>query len=359
MVSFMLKDRRSRLIPFFESTKTDAILITNLKNIRYFSGFSGSDGILLLTPQKGWFLCDSRYTTQAQKEVQEIEIRTFSAKYEALCSLITEEKFERIACEGDHLVVADFIQLSKKLSDSALVAFEDSLAVVRSCKCQLEIEQLRQVAKLSSQAFIKTLPQLKPGISEKEFARELEFEMRRNGADGIAFDFIVASGKRSSMPHGVASDKLIQNGELVTIDFGALKNAYHSDETVTVAVGKPSQELIRIHQIVKDAHDKAIDAIKPGISCRDLDSIARKHINKNGYEKFFGHGLGHGVGLDIHEKPTISPRSTAIVEEGMVFTIEPGIYLPEIGGVRIEDTIVVTATGMEIITNTPKELLFL
>lgn len=355
----MLKDRRSRLKPFFESTKADALLITDLKNIRYFCGFSGSEGALLLTPENGWFLCDSRYTTQADHEVQGIEIRKFSAKYETLCTLITEEKFSRVACEGDHLVVADFIQLSKKLTNCSLVVLEDSLTVVRSWKDADEIDRLRQVATLSSQALLKTLPFLKPGISEKDFARELEFEMRRTGADGIAFDFIVASGERGAMPHGVASDKLIQAGELVTIDCGALKNGYHSDETITVAVGQPDQEMIRIHRVVKEAHDKAVEAVKPGMTCRDLDAIARNHINQCGYADFFGHGLGHGVGLDIHEKPTLSPRSTSVVEEGMVFTIEPGIYIPGRGGVRIEDTVVVTATGSETLTKTAKELLFL
>lgn len=355
----MLKDRRSRLLPFFESTNADAILITNLKNIRYFSGFSGSEGALLLTREKGWFLCDSRYTTQAEHEVHDLEIRKFSIKYEELCSLIKEEKLGRVACEGDHLVVADFIQLSKRLTGSSLVAMEDSLAVVRSWKSSCEIRQLEEVAALSSQALLNTLPLLKPGITEKTFAMELEFEMRRNGADGIAFDFIVASGERGSMPHGVASEKQIQTGEMVTVDFGALKNGYHSDETITIAVGQPDEELLKIHRIVKEAHDKAIESVKPGISCRDLDSVAREHIDKNGYGEFFGHGLGHGVGLDIHEKPTLSPRSVATVEEGMVFTIEPGIYLPGKGGVRIEDTVVVTQTGCKVITNAPKELLFL
>jgi len=354
----MLKDRRSRLIPFFESTKADALLVTNLKNIRYLCGFSGSEGALLLTPEKGWFLCDSRYTTQAEHEVQDIEIIRFSAKYEELCSLITEEKYSRVACEGDNLVVADFIQLSKRLTNCSLVALEDSLSVVRSWKNQSEIKKLQDVASLSSQALKSTLPLLKPGITEKTFARELEFEMRRNGADGIAFDFIVASGERGSMPHGVASDKKIQTGELVTIDFGALKDGYNSDETITVAVGQPEVELLNVYRIVKDAHDKAMDAVKPGIACREIDAVAREYIKENGYGDFFGHGLGHGVGLDIHEKPVVSPRSTAIIEEGMVFTIEPGIYLPGKGGVRIEDTVVVTENGCEAITKTPKELLF-
>lgn len=355
----MLKDRRSRLKQFFETTKADAILITNLKNIRYFCGFSGSEGILLLTPDKGWFLCDSRYTTQAETEVQGVEIKVFSVRYEAVAAVIAENNLARVACEGEDFAVADYIQLSKKITPSALVVLEEPLAIVRSWKNTSEIEQLRSTALLSSNALAATLPLLNQGITEKEFARELEFEMRRNGADAVAFDFIVASGVRGAMPHGVASDKRIENNELVTIDFGALKNGYHSDETVTVAIGTPDNKLLNVYRIVKDAHDKAIDAVKPGITSCELDSIAREYICNYGYGDFFGHGLGHGVGLDIHEKPTISQRSSAVIEEGMVFTIEPGIYIPGLGGVRIEDTVLVTANGSETLTKADKKLIFL
>ena len=181
--------------------------------------------------------------------------------------------------------------------------------------------------------------------------------MRRRGADARAFDFIVASGERGAMPHGRASDKLLCSGELVTIDFGAVKDGYHSDETVTVAVGRPSDRGREIHEIVRQAHDRAIAAVRPGISCRDLDAVARDYIREQGYDDYFGHGLGHGVGLDIHEKPVVSPRSDAVVEEGMVFTIEPGIYIPGFGGVRIEDTVAVTADGCVVLTQAPKELI--
>jgi Xaa-Pro aminopeptidase len=188
---------------------------------------------------------------------------------------------------------------------------------------------------------------------------ELEIEMRRRGADAKAFDFIVASGDRGAMPHGRASDKLLRAGELVTIDFGAVKDGYHSDETVTVAVGRPSDRGREIHNIVRQAHDRAIAAVRPGISCRELDAVARDFIREQGYGSYFGHGLGHGVGLEIHEKPVVSPRSEAVVAEGMVFTIEPGIYVPGFGGVRIEDTVAVTANGCVTLTQAPKNLILL
>jgi Xaa-Pro aminopeptidase len=196
-------------------------------------------------------------------------------------------------------------------------------------------------------------------VREIDIAVALEFEMRRRGAEGRAFDFIVASGERGAMPHGRASDKVIRSGELVTIDFGALKDGYHSDETVTVACGKPEIRAREIHSIVKTAHDLAMEAVRPGISCRDLDEVARSYIRNKGFGEYFGHGLGHGVGLEIHELPTLSPRSTAVLEEGMVITVEPGIYIPGFGGVRIEDTVVVTGDGCRVLTSVDKQLLVL
>ena len=353
----MLKNRRSRLKPFFEDNALDAILFTNLTNVRYLCGFSGSEGALLLTREEAWFLCDSRYTTQAVEEVCGAEIREFTAKYEAVCSLITDKQLLRIGFESTHTMVSDFRQLTERLIGCELVGIGASLDAIRSCKEQVEIELLGGVAALASASLQSALSSLRPGTRESEFSLALEIEMRRRGADARAFDFIVASGERGAMPHGRASDKLLCQGEMVTIDFGAVKDGYHSDETVTVSIGRPNDRAREIHAIVKEAHDRAIAAVRPGIRCRDLDEIARGYIRQQGYEDYFGHGLGHGVGLDIHEKPVISPRSDAVVEEGMVFTIEPGIYIPGFGGVRIEDTLAVTADGCKVLTQAPKELI--
>jgi Xaa-Pro aminopeptidase len=355
----MLKNRRSRLEPFFEDHGLDAILFTNLANIRYLCGFSGSDGVLLLTREVAWFLCDSRYTTQAAEEVRGAEVREFSAKYEAVCSLITDNKIKRFGIEASHMLVSDFRQLSERLDGCELVGIGAALDAIRSCKDQDEIETLGRVAGLATASLQAVLASLAPGVRESDIALELEIEMRRRGAEARAFDFIVASGERGAMPHGRASDKVLRSGELVTIDFGAVKDGYHSDETVTVAVGRPSDRGREIHDIVRQAHDRAIAAVRPGISCRDLDAVARDYIREQGYDANFGHGLGHGVGLEIHEKPVVSPRSEAVVEEGMVFTIEPGIYIPGFGGVRIEDTVAVTADGCVILTQAPKDLILL
>ena len=353
----MLKNRRAKLERFFNSYGVDAILLTNLLNVRYLCGFSGSEGALLLTHDAGWFLCDSRYTTQAAAEVKDAEIYECVSKLDSISELIAKKQLSRIGFESGSMTVSDFKALNEKLVDVDLVAIDSDIDQIRSCKDQEELARLKDVATIASASLLAVLPLLKPGLSENDFARELEFEMRKRGADGRAFDFIVASGERGAMPHGRASGKLIELGELVTIDFGASKDGYFSDETVTVAMGQPEDRQYEIYKIVKEAHDLAIAAVRPGITGRELDSVARDYIRGKGYGDYFGHGLGHGVGLEIHEKPTVSPRSNMMIEEGMVFTIEPGIYIPGFGGVRIEDTLVATDKGFQLLTQVSKELL--
>jgi len=191
-------------------------------------------------------------------------------------------------------------------------------------------------------------------VSEHEIALALEFSLKRSGGEAKAFDFIVASGERGAMPHGLASEKKISSGELLTIDFGTRIDGYHSDETVTVAIGEIDKKSRNIYDTVLAAHDQALAAVRPGIEILALDTVARDYISRQGYGEYFGHGLGHGVGLEIHEYPQISPKSEGVIEEGMVITIEPGIYLPGFGGVRIEDTVVVTSDGFSCLTKIPK-----
>ncbi len=356
----MLKKRRSRLNHYFKEYSLKAVLFTELRNIRYLCGFSGSEGALLISKDHSWFLCDSRYTAQAAVEVKDAEIIECAAiRIDTVAALVREFGLDRIGFEASHTTVSAFRRMSEMLNGVDLVELGSNLDEIRICKDCSEIELLTSVATLSSLALTAVLEQIKPGVREIDIALALEFEMRRRGADGKAFDFIVASGERGAMPHGRASDKIILAGELVTIDFGAIKNGYHSDETVTVACGRPDLRAQEIHSIVKTAHDLAIQAVRAGISCKDLDEVARSFIRDNGYGDYFGHGLGHGIGLDIHEMPTLSPRSTAVLEEGMTITIEPGIYIPGFGGVRIEDTVVVTADGCRIITSADKQLLVL
>ena len=352
----MLKSRRQRLVRFFEEHDLDLLLIEHPVNLRYLSGFSGSEGALLLTPEGGWFVCDSRYTVQAAKEVVGLTVVEQAQRQEGIADLIRQAGGHRVGFEAAHTTVSHHQGLLAILPGVTLLAIGPELDTVRNCKDTGELEQLSRVAELASASLETLLPLICPGMTEAELALQLEFEMRRSGADGRGFDFIVASGVRGAMPHGRASDKPIQSGELVTIDFGAVQDGYYSDETVTVAVGSISNRQQQIYETVREAHDRAIEAVKPGISCRDLDAVARDYIRGQGFGDFFGHGLGHGIGLDVHEKPVISPRSEAMVVEGMVFTIEPGIYVPGFGGVRIEDTVAVTADGCCLLTKVPKQL---
>jgi len=356
----MLKNRRSYLDPFFEEYALKAILFTDLRNIRFLCGFTGTEGALLITPGHAWFLCDSRYTAQAAEEVQCAEIRECGAvRIETISALAVEFGLDRIGFEAAHTTVTSFRRLSEKLSGIELIEVGSRLDEIRIRKDSAETVLLSAVAALSSHSLAAILADIKPGVREMDIALALELEMRRRGADGKAFDFIVASGIRGAMPHGVASSKIIQSGELVTIDFGALKDGYHSDETVTVACGRPGFRAEEIHSIVIRAHDLAISAVRPGISCKDLDEVARGYIREKGYGDYFGHGLGHGVGLEIHEMPTLSTRSSTLLDDGMVITIEPGIYIPGFGGVRIEDTVVVTGNGCDVLTSADKRLLIL
>ena len=356
----MLKNRRSYLDPFFEEYALKALLFTDLKNIRFLCGFTGTEGALLIAPGHAWFLCDSRYTAQATEEVQYAEVRECGAvRIETIAALADEFGLNRIGFEAAHTTVTSFRRLSEKLNGIELIEVGSRLDEIRIRKDSAEISLLSAVATLSSLSLAAILADIRPGVRELDIALALELEMRRRGADGKAFDFIVASGERGAMPHGVASTRIIQSGELVTIDYGALKDGYHSDETVTVACGKPGLRAEEIHSIVRTAHDLAISAVRPGISCKELDEVARGYIRENGYGDYFGHGLGHGVGMEIHEMPTLSPRSSAVLAEGMVITIEPGIYIPGFGGVRIEDTVVVTGEGCTILTSADKKLLVL
>jgi Xaa-Pro aminopeptidase len=212
---------------------------------------------------------------------------------------------------------------------------------------------------ISTKAFRHILDMLRTGTVENEVAFEMECFMKKSGADAVSFDTIIASGKRSALPHGKASAKRIDKGDLILIDFGSRFQGYHSDETCTVVLGRPSPEQKKVHQVVKDAHDKAIEMVRPGIPICEVDGTARNYIRDCGYGDYFGHGLGHGVGLVVHEEPGVSGESKGVVEDGMVFTIEPGIYIPDWGGVRLEDMILVTSQGAEVLTSLPKELIVL
>lgn len=353
----MANNRLHAAQKLLESMGVDALLVLGLSNIRYLSGFTGSDGALLLSRTGQWLLCDSRYTTQAHQEALLCRIVEYSVKSEGIARLVADEGWKRLAFDAEQTSVAVHRTLVAVTEGVELIPIAAELDELRGVKSAGELAAIEESCALASASLEQLLPMIRPGVTERSLALELEIIMKRSGADEKAFDFIVASGERGALPHGHPTERAISAGELVTIDFGARLHGYHSDETVTVAVGSADQRQREVYAVVKEAHDRAIAAIRPGCPCREIDGIARDYIAARGFGDYFGHGLGHGVGLDIHEKPTLSPRSKQALAQGMVVTVEPGIYIPGWGGVRIEDTVAVTADGCRLLTRVSKELL--
>jgi Xaa-Pro aminopeptidase len=354
----MTEARLAAAIKVMESQGADALLVLGLVNIRYLSGFTGSEAALILTAGERILICDSRYTLQASGEAPCCTVVEYARKLDGISAIMRERACGRIAFDAEKTSVATLKALTDTLPDVEFILLADQLDQLRAIKSPGEIRAIQFSAEVASSAFKELLPAIRPGMSERALALELEIMMKRGGADEKAFDFIVASGERGALPHGRPTERLLADGELVTFDFGACCSGYNSDETVTVAIGKPDQRLIEIYRIVKEAHDLALAEVKPGIQCSVVDGIARGHIESCGYGGYFGHGLGHGVGLEIHEMPTLSGRSLQTIEEGMIITVEPGIYIPGLGGVRIEDMVLVTADGCRLLSSVDKELIF-
>jgi len=352
----MVKNRVIRARRVLRESGLDALLLCHLPNLRYVCGFTGTSGIFIVTEDNTAFLTDSRYVSQASAEVSADEIREYTDQSEGIAKCLEEKGCRRVGFEADAVTVGTLNQLKEKASGVEWIPLTKEIASFRGIKDSAEVEAMERAAQIAAEGFEEILPMVRPGAIEREIAFALEFAIRRRGGEEKAFDFIVASGDRGAMPHGVASDRKIKSGELVTIDYGIRFGGYHSDETVTLAVGEIPDELHRIYELVLSAHDMAIEAIRPGVSLRQIDAIARNHIAEGGYGNRFGHGLGHGIGLEVHEYPRLSPRSEETAEEGMVFTVEPGIYVPGLGGVRIEDTVVVTSDGCRKLTKITKDL---
>ena len=283
----MLNNRVSSAREYLERFGVEAIIFLGLPNIRYLAGFTGSDGALVLGKEKEWFLTDSRYTTQASQEVVEAGVIEYRIKIDGIAALLTAESVKKAGFEAEQTTVAFLQTLTEALPDVELIPIGAELDDLRIHKDAEELSSLAGSAEIASQALLGILDLIRPGVPEREVALALEFAMKRAGAQEKSFDFIVASGPRGAMPHGKASDKTIQAGELVTLDFGAVYRGYHSDETVTVAVGTPDSRQKEIYSIVKDAHDKALEAVKPGISLKELDGIARRYIEAKGIRQLF------------------------------------------------------------------------
>ncbi len=348
--------RVERLRALLEINRLDAVLIAKRENRQYISGFTGSAGVALVTGRGALLLVDFRYVEQAAAEASGFEVVKVPRQVaETVTELVRGRELRRVGFESDGLTFKQYDELVKGLQPAELVSM-DGVDRLRGVKDADELPRIRRAAAIADAAFAHIQSSLRPGVRERDVALELEFFMRRQGADKEAFETIVASGARSSLPHGRASDKALGPGEFVTVDFGAVVQGYHSDCTRTVMLGEPSARHREIYDLVLAAQQAALRGIRPGLSGKEADALARQIIVDAGHGEHFGHGLGHGVGLAIHEGPTLSPREDATLEAGMVVTIEPGVYLPGWGGVRIEDLVVLTPGGCEILTTAPKRL---
>lgn len=336
------------------------MLITNPYNIRYLSGFTGSSGFLFLSSSEVILFTDFRYIEQAQEETSNKGLKVVKHGQPAFKSIkehLQKLDIKEVYFEKNQVTYAEYERLNKELDFLELKPHEGIVEELRACKDKEEVKNIEKACEIADNAFSMILAYISPGLNERDISLELEYFMKKSGARDTSFDIIVASGERSALPHGVASDKKLARQEFVKMDFGALYNGYSSDMTRTIFLGKAGTKEKNIYDIVEKAQREALNKIKPGMKAWEADEIARNIINQEGYKDCFGHGLGHGVGLEVHETPTLSPNSNTVLKAGMVVTIEPGVYIPGFGGVRIEDTALVTESGIKPLTVTTKELI--
>ena len=346
-----MKDRVTRLAAQLPGRELDAILISAPENRRYLSGFTGSAGYLLITPQRQLLFTDSRYSEQAGNQAPHFEVIQMQPGLDWLMDALSETGVRRVGFESDHMTVAsynrvlDAVKEREGLGGLSLIATSGITDELRPFKDQDELAQLQKAIDASDRAMEAVCPTIQAGMTEREVAWRMEVAMREYGADKTSFDTIVAAGPNGAMAHHRPDDTVIKAGEPIVIDMGARVNGYCSDLTRTVVVGEPDEMFHKIYNIVLGAQLTAINTVRPGLTGEECDGLSRHIIAEAGYGDNFGHSLGHGVGLAVHESPRVGPGGENVLEPGMVFTIEPGIYLTGWGGVRIEDIVVLGQDG--------------
>ena len=339
-----------------------ALLVKSGANRFYLTGFKSSDGFILISRERAKFFTDSRYIETARAAVRHLAVSLCTDTMAHIKDWLAAENITTLYVETGATTIRTLAALKKAL-DGVTVSEEDTLERLiidlRSVKSTSELAAMKQAQKLTDDTFAYITERIAAGRTERDVMLDMEYYMRRLGSEGVAFDFVVVSGKNSSLPHGVPTDKVMEKGDFVTMDFGAVVNGYRADMTRTVAIGAASEEQRRVYDTVLAAQTAALAAIRAGVVCKDVDKIARDIIDTNGYKGCFGHALGHSVGIDVHETPSLSTRCDTVLKAGNVMTVEPGIYLEGKFGVRIEDMVVVTENGYENFTKSPKELLIL
>lgn len=360
-MSGIYKNRIEKLKNILKSDK-EAALITNEINVGYFSGFHHSEGVMLITQKSATLFVDFRYIEAAQKYA-ECDVKCIKSGFsDSIAELCKNENINSIYLEASDITLSRFNNY-KKCFDKHSIEFDVStdldknISNIRIIKTDDEFQKILKAQQIAEEAYLEVLNYIKPDVSERSIALELEYLMKKKGAERVSFDLITITGKKTSFPHGVPGDELISYGDFFTMDFGAVYDGYHSDTTRTVAVGNATEEMKSVYSIVLKAQLAALNTIKSGVKCSDVDIAARVIIEQSGYGKYFGHATGHGVGLEIHESPSLSSKSETVLKNGMVVTDEPGIYLPDKFGVRIEDMLLVTDNGCKNFVSLPKELI--
>ncbi|MFN2594885.1 MAG: M24 family metallopeptidase, partial [Actinomycetota bacterium] len=350
--------RAARVLEALTDTECDGLLVTDLTNVRYLSGFSGTNAQMLLTPGSTVFFTDPRYEARAGDLVDAAEVHIYQDRLsDVLSEHLKSANVSKLGIEADTMTVGELDRLGEQLNGSRLEWTRGIVEGVRRTKDAEEIELLRHAVELSDKAFTWALDRIVPGVTQRELALDLEVKMRQSGADDVSFEPIVGSGIHSAHIHHTPSERAAEKGDLVLIDMGAKYQGYCSDLTRTVVLGPATDDQRRIYELVLEAQATGIRAIKAGASGKDVDAQARAVIDSAGYGDSFGHGLGHGLGLDIHEAPRLHRTSTDTLLASDVVTVEPGIYIPGSGGIRIEDDVVVTETGAEVLGRAPKDTL--
>jgi Xaa-Pro aminopeptidase len=349
------QDRRAQIREACNFLKADAFLVSSLVNVRYLSGFTGSNGLLLISGDNDFLFTDSRYIEQGREETCDQITVSLTSGFSAIEEVSRLYSLTNVAFESDHLTYSEFTGMEKLLKPRVnLISAKGVVEKIRSVKDNDEVDLIRRAASLADDAVTLAIQESKPGKSEFEIAWVIEKFLRENGADGVAFDTIVATGANSAKPHHRAGSTIIKAGDPLVIDMGALLNGYRSDITRTILVEGEDEKFRCVYEVVLEAQITAIEAAKQGVIAKELDLVAREVIANHGFGQNFSHGLGHGVGLDVHEMPMVVPSSDHILEEGMIFTVEPGIYLPGWGGVRIEDMVLLEEAEVSLLTNAPK-----
>ena len=352
--------RLGKLREALEEKELDAVLISSAESRRYLSGFTGSAGYLLVSQTEALLATDFRYVEQAEQQAPDFQVRHIKGKLDWFPDLTSELHVNKVGFEAQDITVHTHRALQKAATEGdgsgglTLIETSDLVAQIRINKSGEEIALLQRAIEITDQAFEQVAPSVAPGVTEADIAWQLERAMREGGAEGLAFDIIVGAGRNGAMAHHHADDTVIQDGDAVVIDMGARYEGYNADLTRTIVAGEPDDTFMRIYGTVLEAQTTAQEMVEPGMTGAEVDAIARDIIAQAGHEEEFGHSLGHGVGLAVHELPTLGPNGSDIIEDGMMFTIEPGIYLPEWGGVRIEDIVIMENGRARVLSKASK-----